>query len=59
MVKAAINFMTKHKEDPFLMVYSDPMPHAPYFPSEQFKGEHQNAVNMAKSFTKSIGSLSI
>ncbi len=38
MVKAAIDFMTKHKDEPFFLYYSDPLPHSPYFPSEQFKG---------------------
>ena len=38
MVKAAVEFMKKNKDEPFFLCYSDPMPHAPYFPSEQFKG---------------------
>ena len=38
MVKAAIDFMKKHKDEPFFLCYSDPLPHAPFIPSEQFQG---------------------
>ena len=38
MVKAAIDFMKKHKDESFFLCYSDPLPHAPFIPSEQFKG---------------------
>jgi len=38
MVKAAIDFMKKNKDEPFFLYYSDPLPHAPFIPSEQFQG---------------------
>lgn len=38
MVKAAVDFMTRHKDEPFFLYYSDPLPHSPYFPSAEFKG---------------------
>ena len=41
MVKAAVDFMAQNKDEPFFLLYSDPLPHAPYFPSEQFKGSSQ------------------
>ncbi|MGB0414981.1 MAG: sulfatase-like hydrolase/transferase, partial [Coraliomargarita sp.] len=41
MVQAAVNFMAQHKDEPFFLLYSDPLPHSPYAPSEQFKGTSQ------------------
>lgn len=41
MVQAAVDFMTQHKDEPFFLLYSDPLPHSPYAPSERFKGTSQ------------------
>ncbi|MGB0372889.1 MAG: sulfatase-like hydrolase/transferase [Opitutales bacterium] len=38
MVKAAVDFIKRHKDEPFFLCYSDPLPHSPYVPSPQFQG---------------------
>ncbi len=38
MVNAAVNFMKENKDEPFFLYYSDPLPHSPYYPSDEFKG---------------------
>ncbi|MBK1876505.1 sulfatase-like hydrolase/transferase [Pelagicoccus mobilis] len=41
MVKAAVDFMKTHRDEPFFLYYSDPLPHSPYVPSEEFKGSSE------------------
>ena len=41
MVKAAVDFIKKHQDEPFFLLYSDPLPHAPNVPSERFQGTSQ------------------
>lgn len=41
MIEAAINFIAEQQDEPFFLLYSDPVPHAPNVPSERFQGTSQ------------------